>query len=75
MKTLKLKIPDSVNDADVKMQLAAQLFERGVMSSGQAADMVGISKRQFLERVGDYGVSVFGRVRKRYRKADRWIKS
>ena len=60
MKTLKLKIPDSVNDADVKMQLAAQFFERGVMSSGQAADMVGISKRQFLKRVGDYGVSVFG---------------
>ncbi len=60
MKTMKLKIPDSVNETDVKMQLAAQLFERGVMSSGQAADLVGISKKQFLERVGEYGVTIFG---------------
>ena len=30
------------------------------MSSGQAADLVGISKREFLENVGKYGVSIFG---------------
>ena len=60
MKTLTLNIPDSVNDADVKMQLAAQLFEKGILSSGQAADLVGIYKREFLESVGKYGVSIFG---------------
>ena len=59
MKTLTLKIPDSVDEIDVKMQLAAHLFEKGVMSSGQAADLVGISKRIFLENVGKYGVSIF----------------
>ena len=60
MKTLTLKIPDSVDEKDVKMQLAALLFERGIMSSGQAANLVGITKREFLENVGKYGVSIFG---------------
>ena len=60
MKTLTINIPDSVNEMDVKMQLAAQLFEKGVLSSGQAADLVGISKREFIETVGKYGVSIFG---------------
>jgi predicted HTH domain antitoxin len=60
MKTLTLNIPDSVNELDIKMQLAAQLFEKGILSSGQAADLVGITKREFLENVGKYGVSIFG---------------
>ena len=60
MKTLIFKIPDSVDEVDVKMQLAALLFEKGLMSSGQAAELVGISKREFLENVGKYGVSIFG---------------
>lgn len=60
MKTITFEIPDSVDALDVKMQLAAQLFEKGVLSSGQAAKLVGINKRQFLENVGRYGVSIFG---------------
>ena len=60
MKTLTLNIPDSVNELDVKMQLAAQLFAKGIMSSGQAADLAGVTKREFLENVGKYGVSIFG---------------
>jgi len=60
MKTVTLKLPDSANARDIKMQLAAQLFEKGVFSAGQAAEMVGISKREFIENVGKYGVSVFG---------------
>jgi predicted HTH domain antitoxin len=60
MKTLTLQLPDSVDEKDVKMQLAAHLYDKGVMSSGQAADLVGISKREFIETVGHYGVSIFG---------------
>ena len=60
MKTLTLQIPDTVNEKDVKMQLAAHLYEKGIMSSGQAADLAGISKREFIETVGRYGVSIFG---------------
>jgi len=60
MKTLTLNIPDTVDELDVKMQLAAQLFEKGILSSGQAAEKAGISRRQFIETVGKYGVPIFG---------------
>lgn len=60
MKTMTLQIPDTVDEKDVKMQLAAHLYDKGIMSSGQAADLAGISKREFIETIGQYGVSVFG---------------
>ena len=60
MKTLTLQLPDTVDEKDVKMQLAAGLYDKGIMSSGQAAHMVGISKREFIESVGQYGISIFG---------------
>ncbi len=60
MKTLTINLPDTVDEKDVKMQLAAQLFDKGILSSGQAADLVGISKKEFLESLGKYGVSIFG---------------
>jgi len=60
MKTLTINLPDTVDEKDVKMQLASQLFDKGILSSGQAADLVGISKKEFIENVGKYGVSIFG---------------
>ncbi|MBN1116630.1 MAG: UPF0175 family protein [Bacteroidales bacterium] len=60
MKTLTLQLPDTVDEKDVKMQLAANLYDKGILSSGQAAYLVGISKRAFIETVGQYGVSIFG---------------
>jgi len=39
MKTLTLNIPDSLHEMDVKMQMAAHLFEKGIQSSGQAAEL------------------------------------
>lgn len=59
MKTITLQFPDSVNEKEVLMQLASILFEKGVVSSGQGASMVGISKRDFLERMGKFDVSIF----------------
>lgn len=41
------------------MIVAAKLFEMVELSSGQAAEMAGITKREFLETVGKYGVSIF----------------
>lgn len=60
MKTLSLQLPDEVNEKELKMTVAAVLFEKGILSSGQAATLVGITKREFIETVGLYGVSVFG---------------
>jgi predicted HTH domain antitoxin len=60
MKTLTINIHENVNEQEVKMAVAAILFDKGVLSSGQAAEFAGISKREFIETVGKYGVSVFG---------------
>lgn len=59
--TVELNLPDSLHlsDSELKMILAAKLFDLGELSSGQAAKMVGISRREFLESVGKYGVSIF----------------
>ncbi len=59
MKTLTLSLPEEVNEQDVKMAVAAILLEKGTLSSGQAADFVGLSKREFIETVGTFGVSIF----------------
>lgn len=60
MQTLTLKIPDQAEAKEVKMIVAAMLFEKAVLSSGQAAELAGITRREFLETVGEYGVSVLG---------------
>ena len=60
MRTLQIKIPDSVerNDAELTMLIAAKLYEEGTLSSGQAAELAGVSKRTFIEILGKYGVSL-----------------
>ncbi len=62
MSVFQIQIPDSVeiNDFELKMLIAAKLFEDGKLSSGQAAEIVGVSKRTFIELLGKYNVSVFG---------------
>ncbi|MEY4875056.1 MAG: hypothetical protein RL708_205 [Bacteroidota bacterium] len=62
MTTLTFNMPSTVllSDFDLKMTLAAKLFEEGKLSSGQAADMIGVSKKSFIEVLGKYNVSVFG---------------
>jgi predicted HTH domain antitoxin len=60
MKTITINLPEEVELDKVKMIIAVSLFEQGILSSGQAAELVGISRRQFLEEVGKYDVSIFG---------------
>jgi predicted HTH domain antitoxin len=61
MKTIQLNIPDTVdlNDREAKMLLASRLYEKGKLSLGQAAELAGLSKRTFMEILGDYSVSIF----------------
>ncbi len=62
METVTIKIPAhlQMNAFDVAMLVATRLYEQGKLTSGQAAEMVGLSKRTFIELLGKYGVSVFG---------------
>jgi len=61
MRTIQFKVPDDIDlkDYDFSMIIASKLYEDGKLSSGQAAEMVGLSKRTFIEWLGRYGVSVF----------------
>ena len=59
MKSLTLTLPEETNEQGVKMAVAAMLFDKGILSSGQAAEYAGITKREFLTTVGNYGVSIF----------------
>ena len=61
MKTVVIHLPDMVDitPQEATMVLAAQLYEMGKLSLGQAADLAGYSKRTFMELLGNYGVSVF----------------
>ena len=58
---MQIELPNGLDLShfEVAMNLAAKLFERGLVSSGQAAKIVGVSKKTFLETVGAYGVTVF----------------
>jgi len=61
MKTLHLNIPETV-DFDPKeavMAIAARLYEKGKLTSGQAAELVGLSKASFMDALASYGVSIF----------------
>ncbi len=60
MKSLTLTVPEEVNEQEVKMAVAALLFDKGILTSGQAAENAGITKREFLLTVGNFGVSIFG---------------
>ena len=60
MKTLTLNLPEEVEIGQAKMLIAAALYQQGFLSSGQAAEMADLTRRQFLENVGTYGVSIFG---------------
>ena len=61
MRTIQLNIPDNLDlkDYEYSMIIAAKLYEEAKLSAGQAAEMVGITKRTFIELMGKYGVSVF----------------
>ena len=63
MRTIQLNIPDEVDlkDYDFTMIIASKLYEDGALTSGQAAQMAGLSKRTFIELLGRYGVSVFSK--------------
>ena len=43
---------------ELKMALAAKLFELRRLSSGQAADLAGVSRVYFLRRLAHYKVAV-----------------
>ena len=61
MRAVELLLPDkiAIPDNDILMIVASKLYENGTLSTGQAAQLAGLTKRTFLELLGKYDVSVF----------------
>jgi predicted HTH domain antitoxin len=59
--SIQIDLPDSLDltEFELKMHLAARLFDKGVITSGQGAEIAGVSKQTFIELLGRYEVSVF----------------
>ena len=58
---VRVNLPDGLNisEFELNMLVAAKLFEEGLITSGQGATMVGLSKQAFIELLGKYKVSIF----------------
>jgi len=46
-------------EIEIKFILAVKLIEAGRISTGRAAEWLGISKPRFLQEMGRYGLSAF----------------
>lgn len=61
MRTLNIALPDNLDlsTKDITTALAAQLYNIGKLSLGQAAHLAGYSKLTFMELLANYKISVF----------------
>ncbi len=66
MATLQIDLPDELvavlNETDVQAVHEAalvKLYDLGRISSGKAARILGISRREFVDLLGRYGISEF----------------
>jgi len=48
-----------LSEYELSMILASNLYKDAKLSAGQAAKMVGLTKRAFIELVGKYDTSLF----------------
>jgi predicted HTH domain antitoxin len=62
--TIDLKMPKQtmLSEFDIKMLLAAKLYEERKLALGYCAELAGLSKRAFIELLGKYGVSLFSQT-------------
>jgi len=61
MKRIVIEFPENFNISDLEAvtAMAVQLYEMGKLSIGQAAQLAGYNKREFIEILGTFGVSLF----------------
>ena len=55
---MKIQLPITLSEDEVRLLLAVKLFEVGKVSLGQAAKIAGFTKRAFIDVLGRYGVPV-----------------
>ncbi len=55
---VKMQLPVSITEEDVRLLLAVKLFEVGKVTLGQAARIANFSKRAFIDILGHYKIPV-----------------
>lgn len=61
MKTLTITLPQEFSpqqEHDLKMELAGTLYTKGLLTTSEAAALVGIGRGEFIETMGGYGFSL-----------------
>ena len=61
MRTVSIKLPETLDldDKEIAMIIASNLYQKGKISLGQAAELAGLTKRTFSELLSKYDVSIF----------------
>ncbi len=69
MSEIKMSIPDRMlaalhvdaegMAAELRMAAAMKIYELGRLSSGAAAELAGVPRCLFLQKLGDYGIATF----------------
>ena len=66
MISLTIHVPDELASKDkhrledlAREALIVKLYEQGEIGSGYAAEILGMSRRTFLDLLSEYGVSIF----------------
>lgn len=66
--TLQIQVPEALRDIgygseeicrDVPVLLVLKRFREGVISSGKAAHILGLTRREFLDLLGREGISIY----------------
>jgi predicted HTH domain antitoxin len=65
---LALRVSAEEAGEQLLMAAAIKLFELGRLSSGAAAELVGVPKPLFLNRLADYGVVTFHQTKDELRR-------
>lgn len=63
---LRLRVPDALGGQNAQQleslaleSLVVRLYALGDLSSGEASELLGVTRREFLDLLGQYHVSIF----------------
>jgi predicted HTH domain antitoxin len=59
MRTVEIKVPESISEYDVRLAMAVDAFYRGLVSLNMAAEIAGVPLQQFVLELRKRGITAF----------------